>query len=70
MESLEVESAYSLHGCSTQKSSRMIRRQRRDKDFAVFFLLFFGLVAGKYAKICAMDIQKIQMVVHMFSGFA
>ena len=47
----------------------MIRRQRRDKDFAVFFIVF-GLVAGKYALICAMDIQKIQMVVHIFSGFA
>ena len=69
MESTEVESAHSLRGCSTQKSSRMIRRQRRDKDFAVFFIVF-GLVAGKYALICAMDIQKIQMVVHIFSGFA
>ena len=66
MESPEVESAHSLRGC---KSSRMIRRQRRDKDFAVFFIVF-GLVAGKYALICAMDIQKIQMVVHIFSGFA
>ena len=25
---------------------------------------------GKYALICAMDIPKIQMVVHIFSGFA
>ena len=69
LESPEVESAYSLRGCSTQKSSRMIRCQRRDKDFAVFFIVF-GLVAGKYALICAMDIQKIQMVLHIFSGFA
>ena len=40
-------------------------------DFAVFFLLlFYGLIVGKYALICAMEIQKIQMVVHIFSGFA
>ena len=25
---------------------------------------------GKYALICAMDIPKIQVVVHIFSGFA
>ena len=25
---------------------------------------------GKYALICAMDIPKIQIVVHIFSGFA
>ena len=25
---------------------------------------------GKYALICDMDIPKIQMVVHIFSGFA
>ena len=24
---------------------------------------------GKYALICALEIQKIQMVVHIFSGF-
>ena len=40
-------------------------------DFAVFFfLLFYGLMVGKYALICAMEIQKIHMVVHIFSGFA
>ena len=40
-------------------------------DFAGFFLLlFYGLIVGKYALICAMEIQKIQMVVHIFSGFA
>ena len=27
-------------------------------------------MVGKYALICAMDIQKIHMVVHIFSGFA
>ena len=36
-----------------------------EKDFAVF-LLFYGLMVGKYALICAMEIQKIQMVVHIF----
>ena len=35
-----------------------------------FFLLFYGLMVGKYALICAMEIQKIQVVVHIFSGFA
>ena len=38
-------------------------------DFAVF-LLFYGLMVGKYALTCAMEIQKIHMVVHIFSGFA
>ena len=28
------------------------------------------LIAGKYALICGMEIQKIQMVVHIFSRFA
>ena len=28
------------------------------------------LTVGKYALICAMEIQKIHMVVHIFSGFA
>ena len=32
--------------------------------------LFYGLIVGKYALICTMEIQKIQMVVHIFSGFA
>ena len=34
------------------------------------FLLFYGLMVGKYALIRAMEIQKIRMVVHIFSGFA
>ena len=38
-------------------------------DFAVFFIVY-GLMVGKYALICAMEIQKIHMVVHIFSGFA
>ena len=36
----------------------------------VSFLLFYGLMVGKYALICATEIQKIHMVVHIFSGFA
>ena len=41
-------------------------------DFAVFFIVLwsYGLMVGKYALICAMEIQKIHMVVHIFSGFA
>ena len=39
-------------------------------DFAVFFLFFYGLMVGKYASICAMEILKMHMVVHIFSGFA
>ena len=41
-------------------------------DFAVFVivLLFYGRMGGKYALICAMEIQKIHMVVHISSGFA
>ena len=31
---------------------------------------FYGLMVGKYALICAMEIQKIHVVVHIFSGFA
>ena len=38
-------------------------------DFAVFFIVY-GLMVGKYALTCAMTIQNIQMVVHIFSGFA
>ena len=38
-------------------------------DFAVFFI-FYGLIVGKFALICALEIQKIQMVVHIFSEFA
>ena len=33
------------------------------------FLLFYGPMVGKYGLICAMEIQKIHMVVHIFSGF-
>ena len=38
-------------------------------DFAGF-LLFYGIMVGKYALICAIEIQKIHVVVHIFSGFA
>ena len=41
-----------------------------EQESAVFFLLFYGLVVGKYPLICAMEIQKIQIVVRIFSGFA
>ena len=48
----------------------MIRRRRREGSILLSFLLFYGLMVGKYALICAMEIQKIHMVVHIFSGFA
>ena len=48
----------------------MISRQRREGSILQSFLLFYGLIVGKYALICAMEIQKIQMVVHIFSRFA
>ena len=51
-------------------NSLMIRRGRREGSILLSFLLFYGLMVGKYALICAMEIQKIHMVVHIFSGFA
>ena len=48
----------------------MIRRRRREGSILLSFLLFYGLMVGKYALICAMEIQKIHMVVHIFLGFA
>ena len=48
----------------------MIRRRQREGSILLSFLLFYGLIVGKYALICAMEIQKIHMVVHIFSGFA
>ena len=51
--------------------SWMIRRRRRERPILLSFLSFYGLmVVGKYALICTMEIQKIHMVVHIFSGFA
>ena len=38
-------------------------------DFAIFFIVLWSIV-GKYALICEMEIQKIQMVVHIFLEFA
>ena len=32
--------------------------------------LLDGLMVGKHSLICTMEIQKIHMVVHIFSGFA
>ena len=48
----------------------MIRRRPREGSILLSFLLFYGLMVGKYALICAIEIQKIHMVVHIFSGFA
>ena len=48
----------------------MIRRRRRERSILLFFLLFDGLMVGKYTLICTMEIQKIHVVVHIFSGFA
>ena len=48
----------------------MIRRRQREGSILLSFLLFYGLMVGKYALIRAMEIQKIRMVVHIFSGFA
>ena len=50
--------------------SRMMCRQRREGSSLLSFLLFYGLMVGKYALLSAMEIQKIQMVVLIFSGFA
>ena len=48
----------------------MISRRRREGSILLSFLLFYGLrIVGKYALICAMEIQKIHVVVHIFSGF-
>ena len=48
----------------------MIRRRRREGSILLSFLSFDGLMVGKYALICALEIQKIHVVVHIFSGFA
>ena len=48
----------------------MIRRRRRERSILLSFLLCYGLMVGKYALICTMEIPKIHMVVHIFSGFA
>ena len=57
--------------------------ERIEGSILLSFLLFYGLMVGKYALtraiigllwllalICVMEIQKIHMVVHIFSGFA
>ena len=48
----------------------MIRRRWREGSILLSFLLFYGLMVRKYALICAMEIQKIHVAVHIFSGFA
>ena len=40
-----------------------------ERRILLSFLLFCGLMDGKYALIFAKDIPKIQMVVRIFSGF-
>ena len=40
--------------------------RRREGSILLSFLLFYGRIVGKYALICAVEIQKIQMVVHIF----
>ena len=52
---------------STEVERALLSAERR---ILLPFLLFCGLMEGKYALICAMDILKIQMVVHIFSEFA
>ena len=42
----------------------------REGSILLSFLLFYGLMVRKYALTCAMEIQKIHMVVNIFSGFA
>ena len=42
----------------------MIRRRRREGSILLSFLLFYGLMVGKYASICAMEIQKIHILIH------
>ena len=42
----------------------------REGSILLCFLLFYGLMVGKCALMRAMEIQKIHMVVHIFSGFA
>ena len=54
---------------STLTSLVILGRRRRMSIF-LSFLLFYGLMVGKYALICTMEIQKIHVVVHIFSGFA
>ena len=41
--------------------SWMIRCWRREGSILLSFLLFYGLMVGKYASICAMEIQKIHI---------
>ena len=50
--------------------SWMIRRRRRERLILLSFSLFDGLMVGKYALVCTMEIQTIHMVVHIFSGLA
>ena len=57
----KLKAHFSCHGCFCKWFA-----VSGEKDFATYFLLFYGLVVGKYALRCAMEIQNIQMVVHIF----
>ena len=69
-----------LIGCRNQRKLKVLfprvvdfandQPLRREGSIFLYFLLFYGLIVGKYALICAMEIQKIHIVVHIFSGFA
>ena len=49
----------------------MIGRRRREGSILLsFFLIFYGLIVGKYTLICAMEIRQIRMLAHVFSGVA
>ena len=67
-ETPEVESTYSSRGGVLVFMNDLLAG--REGSILLSFLLFCGLMVGKYALICAMEIQKIHMVVHIFSGFA
>ena len=59
LESMEVESAYSSHGCFREWLAIGGEKDR----FSCLFLLFYGLIVGKYALICTVEIQKIHTVI-------
>ena len=65
-----------LIGCRKRRKLKALiprvvfRRRWRERSILLSFLLFYGLMVGKYALICAIEIQKIHVVVHIFSGFA
>ena len=58
LKSTEVESAYSSRSCFREWSAVGGEKGR----FCCLFLLFYGLMVGKYALVCA--------IAHILSGFA